>query len=73
MLLQDDGKLAIFRGKDPDHSNGLVRRMRPRYTKKPGGKRLLSESTDELFDTIDVKWSGSKRLLLAEQLGDSGL
>ena len=36
MVLQDDGKLAIYRGIDPEHSQGLVRRMRPRYSKKAG-------------------------------------
>eukprot|EP01052_Picozoa_sp_SAG31_P039172 SAG31_NODE_5378_length_2576_cov_1.025434_2_plen_155_part_00 len=34
MVLQDDGKLAIYRGTDPEHSAGLVRRMRPRYVPK---------------------------------------
>ena len=37
MELQDDGKLAIYRGSGPDNNLGLLRRMRPRYVnKKPG-------------------------------------
>jgi len=31
MTMQDDGKLAIYRGVSPKEQGGLVRRMRPRY------------------------------------------
>ena len=52
MVLQDDGKLAIFRGEDPEHSKGLVRRMRPRYAKKPskngGARRALGATKGDI-------------------------
>lgn len=37
LVMQDDGKLAIYRGAGPEDSQGLLRRMRPRYS-RPSSK-----------------------------------
>ena len=34
MEIQDDGKLAIYKGTGPEDNLGLLRRMRPRYVPK---------------------------------------
>jgi hypothetical protein len=65
MVLQDDGKLAIFRGEDPEHSKGLVRRMRPRYAKKPskngGARRALGATFAPAVPVASERADSDKR------------